>query len=83
MRAAHETLERDDGGRHRFLGYGMGFGNVRIFHSGDTIPFDGQDEEIKAFAPDLALAAGQWTIGGIENVGLRRQPDACRSDRAL
>ena len=55
MRAAHETLERDDEGRHRFLGYGMGFGNARIFHSGDTIPFDGQDDEIRTFAPDLAL----------------------------
>ncbi|CAN7599953.1 MBL fold metallo-hydrolase [Rhizobium sp. LjRoot254] len=55
MRAAHETVERDDNGRHRFLGYGLGFGNVRIFHSGDTISFDGQDKEIKAFAPDLAL----------------------------
>ncbi|MBX4862861.1 MBL fold metallo-hydrolase [Rhizobium sophorae] len=55
MRAAHETLERDEAGKHRFLGYGMGFGNVRIFHSGDTMPFDGQSEEIKAFAPDLAL----------------------------
>jgi L-ascorbate metabolism protein UlaG (beta-lactamase superfamily) len=55
MRAAHETLERDESGRHRFLGYGIGIGKARIFHSGDTIPFDGQDEEIKAFAPDLAL----------------------------
>lgn len=55
IRAAHETLERDEAGRHRFLGYGMDFGKVKIFHSGDTIPFDGQDEEIKAFAPDLAL----------------------------
>lgn len=55
MRAAHETLERDGGGRHRFLGYGMGFGDARVVHSGDTIPFSGQDEEIRAFAPDLAL----------------------------
>jgi L-ascorbate metabolism protein UlaG (beta-lactamase superfamily) len=55
MRAAHETLERDEAGRHRFLGYGLEFGDVKIFHSGDTVPFDGQDEEIKAFAPGLAL----------------------------
>jgi len=55
MRAAHETLERDDGGRYRFLGYGMIFGNARILHSGDTIPFEGQDEDITAFEPDLAL----------------------------
>lgn len=55
MRAAHETLERDDGGRHRFLGYGMSFGSMKILHPGDTVPFSGQDEEIKTFAPDLAL----------------------------
>ncbi|WEZ86038.1 MBL fold metallo-hydrolase (plasmid) [Rhizobium sp. 32-5/1] len=55
MRAAHETLERDDNGRHRFLGYGLDFGTVRILHSGDTVPFEGQDDEIAAFAPDLAL----------------------------
>ncbi|UVC08809.1 MBL fold metallo-hydrolase [Rhizobium sp. TH2] len=55
MRAAHETLERDEAGRHRFLGYGLEFGKVKILHSGDTIPFPGQDEEIRALAPDLAL----------------------------
>jgi len=55
LRAAHETLEQDEHGRHRFLGYGLDFGSARIFHSGDTIPFAGQDEELAAFAPDLAL----------------------------
>jgi len=55
MRAAHETLEQDEHGRHRFLGYGLDFGDARIFHSGDTIPFAGQDAEIIAFGPDLAL----------------------------
>lgn len=55
MRAAHEAIERDEDGRHRFLGYGLDFGDARIFHSGDTIPFAGQDEEVTAFAPDLAL----------------------------
>ncbi|OJF97673.1 hypothetical protein AX760_16445 [Pararhizobium antarcticum] len=55
MRAAHESVEQDEQGRHRFLGYGLDFGTLRIFHSGDTIPFEGQDDEIMAFAPDLAL----------------------------
>lgn len=55
MRAAHETLERDAEGRHRFLGYGLEIGGHRIFHSGDTIPFPGQAEEIRAFAPGLML----------------------------
>ncbi len=55
MRAAHETLEKDAAGRHRFLGFGLEIGGRRIFHSGDTIPFPGQAEEIRAFAPDLML----------------------------
>lgn len=55
MRAAHETLERDHEGHHRFLGYGMEIDGRRIFHSGDTIPFEGQRAEIEAFAPELAL----------------------------
>lgn len=55
MRAAHETLERDDAGHHRFLGYGLEIAGHRIFHPGDTIPFAGQVDEIRAFAPDLML----------------------------
>jgi L-ascorbate metabolism protein UlaG (beta-lactamase superfamily) len=55
IRAAHETLERDEAGRHRFLGYGIEAGGVRIVHSGDTIPFDGQDEEVAGLRAHLAL----------------------------
>lgn len=55
MRAAHETLERDEHGRHRFLGHGLTVGYRKIFHSGDTVPFEGHAEEIRHFAPDLAL----------------------------
>lgn len=55
MRAAHETLERDAAGRHRFLGYGLTLGDFRVFHSGDTVPFDAQIEEIGDFRPHLAL----------------------------
>ena len=55
LRAAHETLERDEAGHHRFLGYGLDLGAARMLHSGDTIPFEGQEAEVSAFAPDLAL----------------------------
>ncbi|WP_306120101.1 MULTISPECIES: MBL fold metallo-hydrolase [unclassified Roseitalea] len=55
-RAAHETMERDADGRHLFLGYGMAFaGGPTIVHSGDTVPFDGQIEEVAALGADLAL----------------------------
>ncbi len=59
VRAAHETLERDANGRHRFLGYVLSFalpgGTVTLFHSGDTVPFDGQVGEVARFRPDVAL----------------------------
>lgn len=54
-RAAHETLERDADGRHRFLGFAIEAGGATVFHSGDTVPFPGQAEEVAALRPDLAL----------------------------
>ena len=59
IRAAHETIERDAAGRHRFLGYVLRFeveGRfLTILHSGDTVPFPGQVEEAAAFRPDVML----------------------------
>jgi L-ascorbate metabolism protein UlaG (beta-lactamase superfamily) len=54
-RAAHETLERDERGNHRFLGYALTLCDVVIFHSGDCVPFEGQDQEVAALNADLAL----------------------------
>lgn len=59
VRAAHETLERDEAGRHKFLGYVLRFatpgGPVTLFHSGDTVPFAGQADEVASFHPDVVL----------------------------
>ena len=60
LRAAHETLERDEDGHHRFLGYALVFRregrpDVTIVHSGDTVPFEGQGAEIARLRPDLLL----------------------------
>lgn len=60
LRAAHEALERDAAGHHRFLGYALRFGQpngvgITLVHSGDTIPFDGQVEELTRLGPDLLL----------------------------
>lgn len=60
LRAAHESLDRDAAGHHCFLGYGLDLplgpvGRATLVHSGDTIPFAGQIEELAALAPDLML----------------------------
>jgi len=53
--AAHETRERDDAGRDRFLGYGISTANLRLYHSGDSVPFDKLDAQVQGYAPDIAL----------------------------
>lgn len=54
-RAAHETLETDADGNHRFLGYVIDAGFVRVWHSGDGIPFGGLEDEAGGLKPDIAL----------------------------
>lgn len=53
--AAHEARERDDLGRHVFLGYGVAAEGLRIYHSGDSVPFDGLEEAVADFRPDISL----------------------------
>jgi len=58
--AAHETEERDEAGDHVFLGYGLEWTTregapIRLYHSGDTVPFDRLDQSVAGFAPDVAL----------------------------
>jgi len=53
--AAHETIDKDDRGRCRFLGYVIEIGRWRIYHSGDTIGYSGMEDRLRPFAVDLAL----------------------------
>ena len=42
-------------GEHRYLGYVVELGGVRVFHAGDTIRYDGMAERLRALAVDVAL----------------------------
>ncbi len=53
--SAHESLERNDQGEYRFLGYVFRLGSVTLYHSGDTIPYEGLSERVLAHQVDLAL----------------------------
>lgn len=53
--AAHETVDRDAQGRSHFLGYVVRFGKWAIYHSGDTVPFDGMVDRLARFRIDVAL----------------------------
>ena len=53
--AAHEKLDRDNLGRHQYLGYVIEFESWSIYHSGDTVRYDGMFEALEPFNIDLAL----------------------------
>ncbi len=54
-RAAHEALETDADGNHRFIGYAIGSGGTCIWHSGDCVPFFGLEDEMSRLRPDVVL----------------------------
>jgi L-ascorbate metabolism protein UlaG (beta-lactamase superfamily) len=53
--AAHNELERDSAGHHKFLGYVVQRGGWTLYHSGDTRLYPGLVERLSAFAIDLAF----------------------------
>jgi L-ascorbate metabolism protein UlaG (beta-lactamase superfamily) len=53
--AAHETVARDEAGRCKYLGYVIRFGPWTIYHSGDTILYDGMVERLRRWKIDIAI----------------------------
>lgn len=53
--AAHNTLETDEQGRHKFMGYVIEAGPWRLYHSGDTLHFQGMEEWLRRWAIDIAF----------------------------
>jgi len=52
--AAHETLDPTPEG-YGFLGYTIRLGSIAVHHAGDTTPYPGQIERVRAHAVDVAL----------------------------
>jgi L-ascorbate metabolism protein UlaG (beta-lactamase superfamily) len=48
-------VERDELGRVKFLGYVLQFGGWSLYHSGDTLRYDGMAEKLRPSAVDVAL----------------------------
>ena len=53
--AAHEKIDRDEAGRCQYLGYIVRFGPWTIYHSGDTVRYDGMLEQLVDWSVDVAL----------------------------
>ena len=44
--AAHEQIDRDERGRHLYRGYAIETEGLRLYHSGDSLAYDGRAEEL-------------------------------------
>lgn len=53
--AAHETLTVNPAGEYSHLGYILEIESVKLYHSGDCVPYDGLAESLKPLLVDLAL----------------------------
>ena len=53
--SAHNTVERDEQGHCRFLGFVVKAGTIRVYHSGDTLMHDDLIPALKPLAVDVAL----------------------------
>jgi L-ascorbate metabolism protein UlaG (beta-lactamase superfamily) len=51
--SAHNDLETDEFGRHKFLGFILKIGPWTVYHSGDTLLYDGLEDTLKHFKPNL------------------------------
>jgi len=53
--SAHNAVERNEKGECKFMGYIIQFGGYAVYHSGDTMLFDGLEEILKVYHPDIAF----------------------------
>lgn len=53
--ASHEDLDSDAQGRYKYMGYVVRFGPWTVYHSGDTLLFDGLIERLRRWNIDIAL----------------------------
>lgn len=53
--SAHEELRVNARGEHHFLGYIIELGDIRIYHSGDCVPYGDLERYLGDLKPDIAL----------------------------
>ena len=53
--AKHNEIERDEDGNCKYMGYVIEFGKNKIYHSGDTLWFDGMVDLLNPFKVDVAI----------------------------
>jgi len=53
LASAHNELDTDSDGNNKFLGFILIIGPYALYHSGDTLWYEGLEEKVKAIKPDI------------------------------
>ncbi|MFX1408631.1 MAG: MBL fold metallo-hydrolase [Promethearchaeota archaeon] len=53
--ASHEQFKTNEHKEHHFLGYILNFKGIKIYHSGDCIPYEGLSDKLKKLKINFAL----------------------------
>lgn len=53
--SAHEELEYNERGEHKYLGYVLEMGGIRLYHSGDCVPYNELAVELAKRRIDVAM----------------------------
>ncbi len=78
--AAHETLERNERGEHRFLGYVLRTEPFAVYHSGDSVPFPGLTGLVAGRGIELALLPVNGRGKGVAgNFTFQEAAELCRA----
>lgn len=62
--AAHENLERNERGQHKFLSYLVNFGENLIYHSSDCVPYNGLAQRVVELANNQIIDVALLPING-------------------
>ncbi len=81
--AAHEQLEQDEAGHHKYLGYIVQFGPWTLYHSGDTVLYDGMVERLRVWSIDLALLPINGRAPERQVAGNLNGPEAAQLAKAI
>jgi L-ascorbate metabolism protein UlaG (beta-lactamase superfamily) len=81
--SAHPTLDRDDQGRHRYLGFVFRFGGYTVYHSGDTLNYAGLAAKLDSFEIDVALLPINGKLGNMNAVEAAQLASQIRAKLAV
>ena len=75
--AAHDKLDLDERGRNLYVGYVVRAGKWTVYHSGDTVIYEGIEEILRPHQVDVAILPINGKLGNMNGV------DAARLAKAI